>query len=159
MSHQSAVSDAHRCFIPRMFHAGRAAQSHSAAASFYALRNRRCRCFQLSSSCWSCCSLAVQPTTRRLELQLHFTLFKSRHMKVGGKYCWTPTTENADKKWDAVSHPQSIPLCFKFITNALSRCASTAQLLGDAKCTHTRPPTPTLSKQNANWWRRCSVLL
>lgn len=34
MSHQSAARDARRCFIPGMFDTGRAAQSHSAAASF-----------------------------------------------------------------------------------------------------------------------------
>lgn len=32
-------------------------------------------------------------------------------------------------------------VCFKFITEPLSRCGSTAQLLEDAKCTHTPAPT------------------
>ena len=55
MSHQGAARDSNCCFIPEMFHPGHATQSHSAAASLYALRNRRCRCFQPSASCWGCC--------------------------------------------------------------------------------------------------------
>ena len=56
-----------------MFHPRPAAQSHSAAASFYALRNRRCRCFQPSSSCWGCMQhgLFGPTTTARVAVLLH----------------------------------------------------------------------------------------
>lgn len=54
------------CVIPGMFGPGRAAQIHAAAE----LRNRRCRCFQTSSSSRSCCKHAER---RRLGVLFHFT--------------------------------------------------------------------------------------
>lgn len=115
----------------------------------FIFRNKRCRCFQPSSSCWRTAQSnnsdeASPVTTSSLNCLWDADTWL--------KYILLMSFQGADTSDEHCCHYDvSCPLpkeaaCFKFITNPLSRCVSTAQLPESAKGAHTRPPALKLSK-------------
>lgn len=103
------------------FHPGQAVQSNAAAAaaSVYALRIRRRRCFQPSSSCWSWRERAAQSG----EDGSSFNFISHRWIKCD----WLITGQKMDRSEHSLylwrAQPDGAD-CFKLRTNPLSRCAS-----------------------------------